>query len=79
MSGTVLEVTCLLCGTEVGEVRGGRFHHHQGCERPVAFRLGQLRCCRCGGSVYCERTPALMLSPSERAALAAASHLPAAG
>ena len=46
------DVTCLMCGTVVGEARGGRFEHHRGCERPVRLQGRLPRCCRCGGSLY---------------------------
>ena len=46
------EVTCLMCGTVVGEARQGRFEHHRGCERPVRLQGKLPRCCRCGGSLY---------------------------
>ena len=46
------EVTCLMCGTVVGDLRGGRFIHHQGCERPLRWQGKLPRCCRCGGSIY---------------------------
>jgi hypothetical protein len=46
------EVTCLMCGTVVGDVKQGRFTHHTGCERPVHWRSRLPRCCRCGGSLY---------------------------
>jgi hypothetical protein len=79
MQETVLEMHCLLCGTEVGEVRAGRFSHHAGCDRPVALRAGTLRCCRCGGSLYQERADRLRLSPAALAALAEQQGVPAAG
>jgi hypothetical protein len=55
MVSTVFELSCMLCGTEVGAVRDGRFLHHRGCERQPVLRGGFLRCCRCGGSLYRER------------------------
>ena len=43
------DLTCLMCGTVVGEVREGRFAHHRECERPVRWHGKLPRCCRCGG------------------------------
>jgi hypothetical protein len=65
----VYEIHCMLCGNEVGEIRERRFVHHPGCERPVPVRSGQLRCCRCGGSLYMERSDNLNAgrrAPAER-------------
>lgn len=55
MTHPTYEIHCMLCGTEVGEIREGRFLHHRGCDRPVPVRGGRIRCCRCGGSLYLER------------------------
>ena len=63
------EVHCMMCGTEVGEIRDDRFVHHRGCERRLPLRGGIPRCCRCGGSLYMERGDTLNLS--ERAYAAA--------
>jgi hypothetical protein len=79
MQEAVLEMHCLLCGTEVGEVRAGRFRHHAGCDRQVLIRAGSLRCCRCGGSLYQERADRLRLSSDVLAALAEQQAIPAAG
>ena len=79
MQPITLEMYCLLCGTEVGEVRGGRFVHHAGCDRLVPVRAGRLRCCRCGGSLYQERASGVQLSADARAALGEAQTLLAAG
>jgi hypothetical protein len=79
MQEIMLEMHCLLCGTEVGEVRGGRFIHHQGCDRQVPVRAGVLRCCRCGGSLYQERAAGLRLSPAALASLTGQAIRPAAG
>jgi hypothetical protein len=68
MESWVYEITCLLCGTEVGELRSGRFRHHAGCSRIPAVRAGSLRCCRCGGSLYMERADALSAALLSRAA-----------
>ena len=46
------EITCLMCGTVVGEIRQGRFTHHGGCDRPIRWQGRLPRCCRCGGSLY---------------------------
>jgi hypothetical protein len=58
----IFEVHCMMCGSEVGEIREGRFVHHRGCERTPPVRRGILRCCRCGGSLYKERADSLTLS-----------------
>ena len=55
------EINCMMCGTQIGEVRDGRFTHHRGCSRPVEVRGGFPRCCRCGGSLYMERVDNLIL------------------
>ena len=56
------DLICMLCGTLVGEVEAGRFRHHQGCASRPTMRGGSLRCCRCGGSTYQERSDQLNLS-----------------
>jgi hypothetical protein len=63
MYRSIAEINCMMCGTQIGEVRDGRFTHHRGCSRPVELRGGFPRCCRCGGSLYMERTDNLTLSP----------------
>ena len=67
MGSPVYEVHCMLCGSEFGEIRERRFVHHSGCERLVPVRNGQLRCCRCGGSLYMERADTLTASLRARA------------
>jgi hypothetical protein len=62
MFGQIDEVVCMMCGTEVGEIRKGRFAHHPGCNRELTVRGGFLRCCRCGGSLYKERADSLQLT-----------------
>ena len=59
MDPRVYDMTCLLCGTQVGELRGGRFYHHAACDSAPIMRAGILRCCRCGGSLYMERSDAI--------------------
>ncbi len=66
MEPRVYEITCLLCGTEVGELRGSRVRHHAGCNQELVVRAGALRCCRCGGSLYMERADALSASLQSR-------------
>ena len=73
MSSQVYEVRCMMCGSEVGEVRERRFVHHPGCERPLPVRSGKLRCCRCAGSLYMERADSLSASLRSRPELARAS------
>ena len=68
MAERVFELHCMLCGTEVGEVREERFVHHPGCERRPTVRGGFLRCCRCGGSLYRERVDQLVLNARARVA-----------
>jgi hypothetical protein len=67
-SPVVYEVNCMLCGTEVGEIRDKRFVHQPGCDRPPTVRGGKLRCCRCGGSLYMERADTVNASLRARAA-----------
>jgi len=62
LNQVVYEVHCMLCGTEVGEVREGRFVHQPGCELRMQASSGKLRCCRCGGSLYLERADTLSAS-----------------
>jgi hypothetical protein len=66
MDPRVYDMTCLLCGTQVGELRGGRFYHHAGCTSAPTVRAGILRCCRCGGSLYMERSDAISASLGRR-------------
>ena len=70
MASQVYEVRCLMCGSEVGEVRESRFAHHAGCGRSLPVRGGKLRCCRCGGSLYMERVDTLSASLRRRQELA---------
>ncbi len=67
------EINCLMCGSQIDEVRDGRFTHHRGCSRPVEVRGGFPRCCRCGGSLYLERVDQLMPSPRAYAEASRAS------
>ena len=67
MSGQLYEVRCMMCGSEVGEIRERRFVHHRGCDRPLPVRGGTLRCCRCNGSLYVERADTLTASLREGA------------
>ena len=69
------EINCMMCGTQVGEVRNGRFAHHSGCNQPVEVRGGFPRCCRCGGSLYMERADNLVLSRRAYAIAAAEANL----
>lgn len=48
------ELVCLLCGAVVGEVFGSRIVHRADCERPLPWRGGRPRCCRCGGALICD-------------------------
>jgi hypothetical protein len=63
------ELTCMMCGTNVGQLLGGRF------VPPASGALttrvgGRLRCSRCGGSLYLEPIDAAVssLDPLVRAA-----------
>jgi hypothetical protein len=73
MMSQVFEIRCMMCGSEVGEVRERRFVHHVGCERPLPVRGGKIRCCRCGGSLYMERADGISASLRPRPELARAS------
>jgi hypothetical protein len=62
------ELTCLMCGTVVGDFNRGRFVHHPGCDRLVGQQAGLPRCCRCGGSLYFDpiltfNSPARYINP----------------
>ena len=50
--GTDYDVKCMMCGTEVGQILGGKFTQHASCGRPMPRRAGLLRCYHCGGSLY---------------------------
>ena len=66
MDPRVYDMTCLLCGTQVGELRGGRFYHHAACDSTPFMRAGTLRCCRCGGSLYMERSDTISAALGSR-------------
>ena len=46
------DVTCLMCGTEVGHIVFGRFIKHAGCGAALPRKGGLPRCCHCGGTLY---------------------------
>ena len=63
------ELTCMMCGTNVGQLLGGKFIPH--ASGALAIRTsGGLRCSRCGGSLYLEPIDAAVssLDPLVRAA-----------
>jgi hypothetical protein len=48
------DLSCLMCGRNVGQVIDGRVVHRAGCSGQLRVERGMLRCCGCGGSVYRE-------------------------
>ena len=64
------ELTCMMCGTVVSQTSGSGLDLQAACER-AARTNGQLRCGRCGGSLYVEPmdTYAASLDPRVQAAL----------
>jgi hypothetical protein len=69
MTGEVFDISCMMCGTQVGEIREGRFVHDERCSLPPVLRGGSVRCCRCGGSLYQERVDPLTASIRPSAAV----------
>lgn len=48
------DLSCLMCGRQVGQLVDGRVVHRAGCGGQLRIDRGMLRCCQCGGSVYRE-------------------------
>ncbi len=48
------DLHCLLCGSLTGQIVDSTFVHDPSCTLPVRRVGGQLRCCRCGGSLLRE-------------------------
>jgi hypothetical protein len=70
------DLTCMMCGTNVGQLLGGRFVP-PASGVPATRTGGRLRCSRCGGSLYLEPIDAAVssLDPLVRAAqIEAATH-----
>ena len=53
---TNYDVKCMLCSTEVGQIVNSKFTQHAGCANKMPRKLGMLRCCHCGGSLYLDPT-----------------------
>jgi hypothetical protein len=51
------DLTCILCGTLVGQRFDGRLVLRAAVSK-ASSSVGQVRCARCGGSVYVEATDA---------------------
>ena len=70
------DLTCMMCGTNVGQLLSGRFVPHT--SGALASRIGgRLRCSRCGGALYLEPMDphAASFDPLVRAAqIEAATH-----
>ena len=65
----IWDARCLLCGSLVGQIVAGAFVHDPGCRLPPRLSNGNLRCCRCGGSLLKEpgserQTESLTLEPT---------------
>jgi hypothetical protein len=73
MRPTAFDVICLMCGFQTGHLSGASYQPNPGCGAPAnGGERRNVRCCRCGGSVYLEANEqlthdALLLEAQHRA------------
>jgi len=54
------DLSCLMCGRNVGQVIDGRVVHRAGCGGQIKIEHGMLRCCTCSGTLYREPVSPLL-------------------